>query len=518
MAGEELPVKIIDEIQRLVSLKMTDRAIARALRVDRRSVKKYRLQEGEPPKGATLLPHRSGVPGGTPFWTEVVDWKDVIAEVKRGVPLNVIFEEHKEAGKLPVQYPGFWKQLRKRAPNLDLTIARVFAPGERAEIDYCDGIDLLDPVTGDIISTQLFVGVLCHSRFAFAEFTLSQKVQDFLSSHVRMLAFFGGVPQVVAPDNLKSAVTKAHRYDPIVNPAYTRLAEHYRFAVVPARVAKPRDKAIVERTIQIFQRWFYFRVRKKTFSSLAELNRSLREHLEIFLGKRHRIFRCSRREMYENEKSHLIPLPERAYEVATHKTATPHPDCHAAFDENFYSVPHLLRGMSVDIWATANVVEIYHKGERVAFHGRSHRHGKFVTNPDHYPEAQRAYYEVTPSYLRGRAAKLGAETSKLIHQLLSGPFLLQEIRRCQGIIRLSDKYGKERLEMAIEKAVAQNQIHCQAIERLIKNEALWSHKRDETPINRGSNQHLRGEELWSSNLEKEENCDDRTNAPCLVGP
>jgi len=326
MSGAALQMKIIEDVRRLAALNLTDRAIARALKIDRRSVKKYRES---PNCEATSKP-----PTPSPDWQRNLDWDEVIAEVRRGVPVNVVWEELKESGKINVQYPGFWKQLSKRMPENNSSCVRVFTPGERIEIDYCDGINIFDRFTGQFIKTQLFVGVLCHSRYAYAEFTLTQSSSDFLSSHVRMFEQFGGTPQIITPDNLKSAVTKAHRYSPVMNPAYTKLAAHYDIAVVPARVARPKDKAIVERTIQIFQRWFYFRVRNHTFNSLVELNRALAEHLVIFHQKKHRIFRRSRIEMFEAEKIHLRPLPQSPYVVSTHKIAIPHPDCHISFDKN----------------------------------------------------------------------------------------------------------------------------------------------------------------------------------------
>ena len=278
MSGVVLHMKIIEDVSRLAGLNLTDRAIARALKIDRRSVKKYRAS---PNFNADQSPQMQA-----PEWHDHLDWGEVIAEVRRGVPVNVVWEELKETGKIDIQYPGFWKQLSKRMPDNASSCVRVFTPGERVEIDYCDGINIIDRFTGQVIKTQLFVGVLCHSRYAFAEFTLTQSSADFLSSHVRMFEHFGGTPQIVTPDNLKSAVTKAHRYSPVVNPAYTRLAAHYDIAVVPARVARPKDKAIVERTIQIFQRWFYFRVRGLTFNSLVELNRVLASDLVIFHQKK----------------------------------------------------------------------------------------------------------------------------------------------------------------------------------------------------------------------------------------
>lgn len=497
MTGRMLAVSLANEVDRLLALGLSDRKISRALEINRRTVQKYRLRnaletavaEGD---GASALL--------TARWANELDWKAVESEFLGGVTLYVLWEERVEAGTVPVQYPAFWKQFTKRCPAAATaaTMVRVFQPGERAEIDYADGIEIIDPLTHEIIKTQLFVGVLCHSRYAFAEFSLSQKTEDFLSSQVRMLEWFGGVPASLAPDNLKSAVAKVHRYDPVINLAYTRFAEHYELAVLPARVKSPRDKAIVERTIQIFQRWFFMRVRHRTFTSLAELNHCLREHLEIFNNRIHRIFRRSRREMFEDERASLKPLPASPYEVSTHDVAKLHPDCHLAYDGNFYSAPHILRGRELDVWATPKTVEIYASGERVAFHARRHTHGKFITDNAHYPPAQQAYSEATPAFLRSKAAKLGFELSKLIHLLLSGETPLRYIRRCQGILRLADRYGSTRVNNAIERAGLRPDLTCQSIEKRIKMDPFWDSRAEASrPIERGSNEHLRGEGLYN---------------------
>jgi transposase len=494
MTGRMLAVLKAKEVERLLGLGLSDRKIARALKINRRTVQKYREQIGQEAAAVPESPAASEPAG----WADLLDWKEIEAEVVRGVTLLVLWEEHSEAGRVPVQYPAFWKQFSKRCPAAATaaTMVRVFAPGQRAEIDYADGIEIIDPITHEITKTQFFAGVLCHSRYAYAEFSLSQKTEDFLASQVRMLEWFGGVPESLAPDNLKSAVAKVHRYDPVINLAYTRFAEHYELAVLPARVRSPRDKAIIERTIQIFQRWFFMKVRKRTFTSLAELNRCLREHLVTFNDRRHRIFGRSRREMFEDERSSLKALPAQAYEVSVYHTATLHPDCHLSFDANFYSAPHLLRGRQLDIWATHNVVEIYYNGERVALHGRRHTHGKFITAKEHYPPAQQAYAEATPCLLRSKAAKLGFEISKLIHQLLSGATPLQYIRRCQGIIRLAEKYGGPRVNKAIELAGINPKLTCQSLENRIKLDTFWENRAEASrPIVRGTNEHLRGEGL-----------------------
>lgn len=500
MAGKATGMGKRREILRLKNLGLTERAIARALSCSRHTVKKYLDESLNPAQSVPELLLKSDMSDDRAVvealgWVEKVDWGRIEKEILKGVPALVLWQEEAEAGRVLVQYPGFWKQLRKKLPNLpEATMHRVFAPGARAEIDYADGIEILDPSTGEIVKTQFFVGVLCHSRFLFAEFTLSQKSHDFLSSHVRMFEAWGGVPHVLSPDNLKSAVTKTHRYDPEINQAYTRLAEHYHFAVVPARVATPQDKAVVERTIQIFQRWFFFRVRHRTFTSLVELNQILKEHIDLFHQRNHRILRRSRKAMFEDERTHLQALPEQRYEVMTMRRATPHPDCHLVFEKNYYSAPHKLRGQECEVWASATTVEICHNGVRVAFHCRSKTEGKFITDTSHYPPEHQAFAEATPAYLRSQAEKIGPESTALVVALFSLSHPLRHLRRAQGMLRLAHIYGNEAFETAAAQANRFHQLTYPFLENQLKRGARQVQK--VVPITRGENPFLRKEGLF----------------------
>lgn len=469
MANEALNVKIVDEIRRLKQLGFKKRAIARMLGIHRNTVTKYLEQSLEVATVAVdSSPALSLVPAAQPSWVDEIDWQLVRDEILKSTPIQIVYEELSEQGKVPVTYPAFWKQLQKRAPLLKTTMVRVFAPGSRIEIDYSDGINIVDLRTGEVIKTELFVGVLAHSRYTFAEFTMSQKSEDFLSSHVRMMEFFGGSSQTIAPDNLKSAVTKAHRYDPVLNPAYTRLAAHYGFAVQPARVKRPQDKAIVERTIQIFQRWFFMRVRRRMFTSLIELNKCLKEHLKIFNAKTHRTFNRTRREMFEeSERAHLLPLPRDNYLVQSFSRAKLSRDCHLTFDYNFYSAPHTLRGLELEIWASSQTVEIYNGLERVAIHTRYRARGKFATDPKHYPPAHQAYLEEDVEQARQWAKSIGLECAKLVEDLLSCAHPLTHLRRAQGILALSRKYSKPQLEQACAVANRFNNRTIPYLERVI---------------------------------------------------
>ena len=493
-------MKIIDEILRLKSLEFTKRQISRTLGIHRNTITKYLEQHAR--QMSDLEAANTGplnvmaTPPALPTWVDAVDWQSVRDEILKAVPIQIVYEELFDQGKVPVTYPAFWKQLQKRAPLLKTTMVRIFAPGSKIEIDYSDGIDVVNLQTGEAIKTELFVGVLAHSRYTFAEFTLSQKSEDFLSSHVRMLEFFGGSAQTVSPDNLKSAVTKAHRYDPVLNPAYTKLASHYGFAVVPARVRRPQDKAIVERTIQIFQRWLFMKVRNQTFTSLIELNKVLQEYVAAFNLKIHRTFNRTRKAMFEeSEKAALMPLPKDPYLVQTFSRAKLSRDCHLAFDHNFYSSPYGLRGLELDIWATDKAVEIYHDGARVAMHARYRSKGKFATDVKHYPPSHQAYLEEEDiAKLKSRATSIGQETAKLIDELLSGEYPLKHLRRAQALLNFAKKYSRSDLEFAVGVANRFNNKNLQYIERVIaKSRGGQAVTRNGgEPITRDMNPNLRG--------------------------
>jgi transposase len=469
------------EIKRLKKNGLSIRAISRALKTSRKTVRKYLEKE--------FLEEQIRDEG--PLWAKSLNWNSINSDFQNGTPLIILWEEKYESREVPVKYPAFWKQFSKRYPSTPPTMVRQWEPGSRAEIDYCDGIDIVNPYTGEIQKTHFFMGVLCRSRYTYGEFSFSQKSEDFLNSHVRMFEYFGGVPHTLAPDNLKSAVSKAHRYDPDINPAYARLGEHYNFSPTPARVRAPKDKAIVERNIQIFQKWFYARNRKRTFTSLVELNNCLREALEIFNNRVHRIFKKSRKEMFEEEKDFLMSLPEERYQVRSHKKATLHNDCHLQFEYNYYSAPWKLRGKKLDVWATDTQVEIFYKGESVAIHPRKKNRGKFVTKRSHYPPQHQAYLEITPSFLREKSKKMGNNTYTLINKLMSVKHPLRYLRRCQGILALEKKFEVIDIEKACEIALRFEKFHIGFLENILKNNSHKIKSNDHS-IPRGQNPNLRG--------------------------
>lgn len=485
MGRKALSMKKQQEIQRLKKLGISCRKISRALGVSRKTIRKHL---GQAVSAEPLCPD----------WVGVLDWERVAQETRKGVSLEVLWGEARDQGVVPVGYSGFWKQFHKRYSEIPVSLHREFPPGERAEVDYAGGrgIPIFNPVTGETFDTELFVGVLCFSKLIYAEFSLSQRLGDWISSHVRMFEFWGGVPKYLCSDNLKSGVKKAHLYDPDLNPTYTDMAAHYGCALIPARPCKPRDKGDVERTVQTLKRWFYTRVRYRHFTSLTELNQCLWEHLKILNQKMHRRFKISRFEKFQSEKKWLKALAERSYEMAIYHRAKLHPDCHLAFDGNFYSAPHELRGKVLDVRATLRSVEIYNQAERVAFHPRKREaKGKYITKKEHYPQSHQAYFEQTPQRLLELAGAIGPWTYTLIDQLFRDPYPLRYLRRCQGIVRLGPLYGKEALEKVCELALKLHRPTYVFIEKVLKRKS-YEKKETKTVVRGEDNPNLRGHEYF----------------------
>jgi transposase len=286
---------------------------------------------------------------------------------------------------------------------------------------------------------------------------------------VRALAFFGGVPRITVPDNLKSAVTKVCRYEPTLQRSYEDFANHYGTAIVPARPYKPRDKAKVEVAVQIAQRWILGRLRNRVFHSLSALNAAIRDSMADLNARVMRDYKASRREMYERyERSALLALPADRFDVTEWKQVTVNIDYHVVFDERFYSVPHHLSSQKLWVRATATTVEILRGGKRVAAHARRGA-GRFSTISEHMPRSHREQAEWTPSRILSWAEKLGPSTRALCDAILrERPHPEQGFRSCLGILRLAKRYGDARLENACARAVAVNARSYRSIESILR--------------------------------------------------
>lgn len=404
----------------------------------------------------------------------VPDWRSVDRDLRRrGVTLKLLWLEYRiehPDGYEITQFCHHFQQWKKA--NRPSTLRRIRPAGESMEVDYA-GMTMTVIDGGVAREAQVFVACLPCSDLIFAEPTWSQKSEDWLPSHVNAFAFFGGVPRKVVPDNLKTGVSHASYYDPVINPGYRDLARHYGTAVVPTRVRKPRDKASVENAVLQVERWVMAPLRNRRFLSLGELAKAIAEKVGELNDKPFAPPReGSRRSLFEEvEKPTLRPLPSEPFLIGSWSKAKVNIDYHVAVDGHFYSVPHALVHKRVEVFATPSTVAIFHRSERIATHRRSDAKGRHTTLEPHMPKAHQAIAKRTPDHLRAQALAIGVATAAYVDKLLTGrDHPEQGFRSCLGILRLAATYGRPNLEAACERALVAGACSSRYVERLLKSQ------------------------------------------------
>jgi transposase len=276
----------------------------------------------------------------------------------------------------------------------------------------------------------------------------------------------------VVPDNLKAAVTRAHRYEPEINRTYADLAHHFGFAIIPARAAKPRDKAKAEVGVQVVERWILARLRNQTFFALAELNQAIAALLIDLNGRPFKKLPGSRQVLFDTlDRPALQALPATPYQYAEWKRARVNVDYHIDLEGHYYSVPYALVRHQLDARLSEHVVEVFHQGKRVASHPRSHLKGRHTTVAAHMPKAHRQYAEWTPKRLIRWAASSGVATARVVETILASRAHPQQgFRSCLGIMPLGKSYGSERLEAACRRALKIGACSYKSIDSILKNE------------------------------------------------
>ena len=387
----------------------------------------------------------------------VPDWAEMHLELRRpGVTLTLLhleyLEKHPEGFRYTAWCARYSAWLERQTPRM----RQVHVGGDKMFVDYSGKkARLFDAATGEVTEVELFVAVLGASSYTFVEASRSQRAPDFTASVARALAFFGGVPRAVVPDQLKSAVVKACRYEPAIQRTLDELAQHYGTTILPARPRSPRDKAKVETAVLVAQRWVLARLRHDRFGSLAELNARIGELALELNARPMRVYRASRRELFERlDRPALSPLPETPFEAAVWKAVRLNVDYHAEFDGHFYSASHTLLGEKLWLRATASTVELWHLGRRVAAHARSFVRGRHSTAPEHMPAAHRAHAEWSPSRILGWARNVGPSVAALSEAILAERKHPEHgYRSCLGLFRLAKRYGEARVEAACARAL-----------------------------------------------------------------
>jgi transposase len=416
----------------------------------------------------------------------IPDWAAVHRELKRkGVTLLLLWQEHKAAHPDGLQYSQFCDRYRAFSGKLDLVMRQHHRAGEKLFVDYAGPtVEVIDRATGEIRAAQIFVATLGASNYTYAEATWTQGLPDWCASHIRAFEFLGSVPALLVPDNLKSAVTRPCRYEPQANATYEELAAHYRTAILPARVRRPRDKAKVEQGVLLVERWILARLRHQSFFSLSELNAAIRTLLGPLNERPFKKLPGCRRTLFEQlDRPAMNPLPSERYTYAEWKRARVHIDYHVEVEGHYYSVPYQLVKQELDVRLAAQTVELFHRGKRIASHQRSTYKGRHTTLTEHMPQAHRQYASWTPQRLVRWAEHTGPATARLVATLLaSRKHPQQGFRSCLGIMRLGKTYTAQRLEAACWRALALGAVSFKSVQSILKSGL------DQQPLPATSNQ------------------------------
>ncbi|MGE5245410.1 MAG: IS21 family transposase [Betaproteobacteria bacterium] len=408
------------------------------------------------------------------------NWATLHQELKKpGVTLTLLWQEYRGQHPHGYAYSQFCERYRQWARRLKPSMRQVHRAGEKLFVDFSGKRPhLVDPTTGEAVAVELFVGVLGASGLIYAEATRRQDLPSWVSAHIRMLEYVHGSTAVWVPDQLKSGVTTASRYEPEINRTYVELARHYGAVVIPARPATPTDKPLVEVSVQIAQRWVMAALRHRTFFTLADLNAAIRERIDAINDRPMKAVGVSRRTLFEQiDRPALKPLPAARYELAEWKGCRVNIDYHIEIAHNFYSVPYQLVHERIEARFTATTVEVFFKNRPVAAHARLTGRGRCATQVAHMPRAHRAHAEWTPSRLIAWANQTGPATGRVVTGILERrPHPEQGYRACLGLMRLGRQYGADRLEAACARAERLRSYRFRTVEHILM------HQQDRLPL------------------------------------
>ncbi len=377
---------------------------------------------------------------------------------KKGVTLQLLWEEYAAAhAGQAYRYSQFCLLYHRFAQSLKRSMRQVHRAGDKLFIDYSgDTVPIINAGSGEIRRAEIFVAVLGASSYTYAEAAWSQQLPDWIAAHVRCFEFLGSVPALLVPDNLKSAIKLACRFEPEATSTYEDLARHYATAILPARPFHPRDKPAVEAGVLLVQRWILARLRHRQFFSLEALNAAIRDLLVALNNRPFQKLDGCRRSVFETiDRPAMKPLPLTRYEFAEWKKATVGIDYHVDVAGHYYSVPHSLVRQKIEARYTAATVECFFKGKRVAAHARSSLRGRHTTVAEHMPESHRKHMQWTPGRLLNWALAIGPGTRDVVKwQLENRPHPEQGYRACLGLLNLAKQFTEARLEAACRRALA----------------------------------------------------------------
>lgn len=421
---------------------------------------------------------------------------------KTGVNRWVLWGEYRKESPSGYSYSQFCFHLQQWLKQQSATMHFEHVPGEKLFIDFTGKkLSIVDKDTGEITELEVFVAVLGYSQMAYVEAVRSQRVEEFIKVTENSLHYFGGTPKVIIPDNLKSAVTKACRYEPEINQAFNDFANHYGTTIMPTRSRKPKDKALVEGGVKIAYSRIFAPLRNEIFFNVTDLNIAIKERLLEYNKINFQRENYSRLDRFqESEKAALSLLPDSRYDLKKYLQLTVGKNCHIQIREDkcYYSVPNRYIGVKVKIVYTLSTVSIYHQNVQVAFHPRSFRNSSYSTTKDHLPSHHQFIADWSAEKFISWAATIDNEVKKYIEKVIeSKPFPEQAYKSCNGILVIGRKAGKEKLVNACKAADSLGVYNYSFIKRLLENKCIpFLNEKEEKQLTIPYHENVRGPECF----------------------
>ena len=484
MANQRVPMHLLRQILLLQQQQKSIRDIARSLGLARNTVRSYlRMIPQTAPDNLPQLTdeqldqliqsRQPTLPPDSHLAILQQRFAHIDRELARpGVTRYGLWLDYKEEYPKGYQYTQFCHYYRLWSQRTEAVMHVEHKAGDKLFIDFAGKrLSLVDEVSGELKPVEFFVAILGCSQLTYAQAVQSQQKEDFITALQNALRYFGGVPAAIVPDNLKSAVTKADRYEPQINETLADFALHYQTTILPARSRKPRDKSLVEGAVNILYRRIYAPLRDRAFHRLDDLNAAIAPLLDThnqtrLQGKTH-----SRRMFFdEREQAHLTALPTTTYLIKHYLGGRVQKNGHVLLsaDKHYYSVPYRYIGQRVRLIYTQTSVEIYHQHQRVAVHERLQGKYHYSTIKDHLPSTHQWVKDWSPQTFISWAGRIGPQTQSAIELLLSGrAHPEQAYKSCQGVLHLEKKVGKERLERACDRALSYQSVSYKVIRSIL---------------------------------------------------
>ena len=490
MAKQPISMNIIKQVLIRLSQKESIRSIATALHISKNTVNRYKLlAEADTMQirellalEDTVLNHRFN--GGNPAYCD--DRMEVLKELlpyleqelkKPHITSQLLWEEYRRDHPNGYGLSQFRYHISQhiKAVTPSTLLKDLYQPGQKMLTDFAgDRLSYIDPDTGEEIFVETYVAVLPYSGMTFITCVRSQGIEQFLAATVKAMEFFGGVPRILVPDNLKSAVKRSDRYEPDLTEGMNDLANHYMCVAHPARVRKPKDKALVEDAVNKAYRHIYAPLRNRVFHSLEELNEAIDELVERYNQRRLTGCDYSRRECFlASEKPLLAPLPAMPFEFKRRATLKVAPNSFITFGpkHNSYSVPYRLIGQQVDVTFTATQVRVYHSGECVATHMRSYRGNDYTYVEDHLPPNSSEYRAYSAEYFIARAERISPDFKTIVESIFAGGQPEQVyFRTVQGFFSLQRDSDPALFRQACAIAISHGNLRYKFVKALIKTQ------------------------------------------------